>query len=158
LPAIFIVALGLAGVAAWVLSQTVFGRLVYAVGNNEEAVRLAGHRTGVIKVVCFVIGGATVGIAAIIYMARLGVASPILGQGYELNAIAAVVIGGASLFGGRGTILGTVLGACLLGVLNNGLLLVGVSDFNRAVITGFVIIGAVILDAYRLRLSQRILR
>ncbi|MCW2875943.1 MAG: ribose transport system permease protein [Sphaerisporangium sp.] len=156
LPAVFAVALLMAAVAWFVLSRTVFGRLVYATGNNEEAVRLSGHRTGVIKVVCFVIGGACVGVAAIIYMARLGVASPILGQGYELNAIAAVVIGGASLSGGRGSVIGTLLGACLLGVLTNGLLLMGVSDFQRTIVTGAVIIVAVVLDAYRKRLSIRL--
>jgi ribose transport system permease protein len=155
-PAIFLVAVALAAVAWFVLSKTVFGRMTYAIGNNEDAVRLAGHRTSIIKIACFMIGGATVGIAAIVYMARLGVASPILGQGYELNAIAAVVIGGASLFGGRGTILGTFLGACLLGVLSNGLLLLGASDFRRTMITGLVIIGAVILDSYRRKLSVRL--
>jgi ribose transport system permease protein len=156
LPAVFVIALAMVALAWFVLSRTVFGRMVYATGNNEEAVRLSGHRTSVIKVACFMIGGATVGIAAIIYMARLGVASPILGQGYELNAIAAVVIGGASLTGGRGSVIGTLLGACLLGVLSNGLLLMGVSDFQRMMITGGVIIVAVILDAYRRRLSVRL--
>ncbi len=156
LPVVFVVALGLAAVAWFVLSRTVFGRLVYAIGNNEEAVRLSGHRTSVVKVACFMIGGMTVGIAAIIYMARLGVASPILGQGYELNAIAAVVIGGASLNGGRGSVVGTLLGACLLGVLTNGLLLMGVSDFQRTMITGGVIVVAVVLDSYRRRLSNRL--
>ncbi|MEH1098473.1 ABC transporter permease [Micromonospora sp. CPCC 205561] len=156
LPAVFVVALAMVAAAWFVLSRTVFGRMVYATGNNEEAVRLSGHRTAAIKVACFTIGGATVGIAAIIYMARLGVASPILGQGYELNAIAAVVIGGASLTGGRGSVIGTLLGACLLGVLSNGLLLMGVSDFQRTMITGGVIIVAVILDAYRRRLSLRL--
>ncbi|MQA81372.1 MAG: ABC transporter permease [Streptosporangiales bacterium] len=156
LPAVFVVALLLVVIAWFVLSRTVFGRMVYAIGNNEEAVRLSGHRTSVVKVVCFVIGGASVGIAAIIYQARLGVASPILGNGYELNAIAAVVIGGASLTGGRGSVVGTLLGACLLGVLTNGLLLMGVSDFQRTMITGGVIILAVVLDAYRRNLSVRL--
>ena len=155
-PAVFLVALAMVAVAWFVLSRTVFGRMVYAIGNNEEAVRLSGHRTGLVKVTCFVIGGATVGVAAIVYMARLGVASPILGQGYELNAIAAVVIGGASLMGGRGSVIGTLLGASLLGMLTNGLLLMGVSDFQRTMITGGVIIVAVILDAYRRRLAVRL--
>jgi ribose transport system permease protein len=156
IPAVFLVALAMVAIAWFVLSRTVFGRLIYAIGNNEEAARLSGHRTRAIKVACFVIAGAAVGIAAVVYMARLGVASPILGQGYELNAIAAVVIGGASLTGGRGSVLGTLLGACLLGVLTNGLLLMGVSDFQRTMITGAVIIVAVILDAYRRRLSIRL--
>ncbi|MQA01617.1 MAG: ABC transporter permease [Streptosporangiales bacterium] len=156
LPAVFVVALVLV-VAAWfVLSRTVFGRMVYAIGNNEEAVRLSGHRTSVVKVTCYVIGGAAVGVAGVIYQARLGVASPILGQGYELNAIAAVVIGGASLTGGRGSAVGTLLGASLIGVLTNGLLLMGVSDFQRTMITGGVIILAVVLDAYRRNLSLRL--
>ncbi|MET9487029.1 ABC transporter permease [Nocardia sp. NPDC006630] len=156
IPAVFAVALLIVAIAWFVLSRTVFGRLVYATGNNEEAVRLSGHRTNLIKIICFVIGGLCVGIAAVIYMARLGVASPILGQGYELNAIAAVVIGGASLSGGRGSVIGTLLGACLLGVLTNGLLLMGVSDFQRTMVTGTVIIIAVILDAYRKRLMTRL--
>ncbi|MVU81917.1 ABC transporter permease [Nocardia sp. ET3-3] len=155
-PAVFVVALLIVALAWFVLSRTVFGRLVYATGNNEEAVRLSGHRTSLIKVVCFVIGGVCVGVAAVIYMARLGVASPILGQGYELNAIAAVVIGGASLSGGRGSVIGTLLGACLLGVLTNGLLLMGVSDFQRTMVTGAVIIVAVVLDAYRKQLMTRL--
>jgi ribose transport system permease protein len=156
IPVVFVVALAMVAIAWFVLSRTVFGRMVYAIGNNEEAVRLSGHRTGRIKIACFVIGGCTVGVAAVIYMARLGVASPILGQGYELNAIAAVVIGGASLTGGRGSVIGTLLGACLLGILSDGLLLMGVSDFRRTMITGAVIIVAVILDAYRRRLSIRL--
>ena len=155
-PAVFVVALAMVAVAWFVLSRTVFGRLVYAIGNNEEAVRLSGHRTSRIKVACFMIAGAAVGVAAVIYTARLGVASPILGSGYELNAIAAVVIGGASLSGGRGSAMGTLLGACLLGVLTNGLLLMGVSDFRRTIITGAVIIVAVVLDSYRRRLSVRL--
>lgn len=156
IPAVFWVAL-LLGAAGWfVLTRTVFGRMIYAIGDNEEAVRLSGHRTGVVKVIAFMIAGFCVGVAAIVYMARLNIASPILGQGYELNAIAAVVIGGTSLAGGRGSMIGTLLGACLLGVLTNGLLLVGVSDFQRLMITGAVIMIAVIIDAYRRRLADRV--
>ncbi|GAA3144265.1 ABC transporter permease [Nonomuraea roseoviolacea] len=155
-PAVFWVALLLAGIGWFVLSRTVFGRLIYATGNNEEAVRLSGHKTSRIKIAAFMIAGLTVGIAAVLYMARLNIASPILGQGYELNAIAAVVIGGASLMGGRGSMAGTFLGACLLGVLTNGLLLMGVSDFERQIITGLVILVAVVLDAYRLRLARKL--
>ncbi len=157
IPAPFLVALALALVAvAWVvLVRTVFGRLIYAIGNNEEAVRLAGHNVLAYKVAAFTICGAAVGVGALIYMTRLTVASPILGIGFELNAIAAVIIGGTSLTGGRGSIIGTLLGACIIGVLANGLILIGVGDFVRQIITGVVIILAVVVDAYRMRLTRR---
>jgi ribose transport system permease protein len=155
LPAIFVVALALV-VAGWaVLRQTIFGRMIYAIGNNEEAVRLSGHNTFFYKVAVFVISGLTVGIGAIIYMARLTIASPILGTGFELNAIAAVIIGGTSLNGGRGSLIGTFLGACLIGVLADGLILMGVGDFVRQMITGGVIILAVVIDSYRAKFAER---
>jgi ribose transport system permease protein len=154
IPAIFLVALALVLLGWVVLTRTVFGRLIYSIGNNEEAVRLSGHDTFVFKVAAFVISGLTVGIGAIIYMARLTIASPILGTGFELNAIAAVIIGGTSLNGGRGSLIGTFLGACLIGVLADGLILIGVGDFVRQMITGGVIILAVILDSYRARIAQ----
>jgi ribose transport system permease protein len=154
-PAIFVVALALVVIGWIVLTRTVFGRMVYAIGNNEEAVRLSGHHTFFYKVVVFAISGLTVGIGAIIYMARLTIASPILGSGFELNAIAAVIIGGTSLNGGRGSLIGTFLGACLIGVLADGLILMGVGDFVRQMITGCVIILAVIVDSYRARFAER---
>jgi len=155
IPAIFVVALVMVLLGWAVLTRTVFGRLVYAVGNNDEAVRLSGHDTFWIKVAAFVISGLTVGIGAIVYMARLTIASPILGTGFELNAIAAVIIGGTSLNGGRGSLIGTFLGACLIGVLADGLILIGVGDFVRQMITGGVIILAVILDSYRAKIAER---
>ncbi|MFE0177328.1 ABC transporter permease [Streptomyces sp. NPDC059002] len=155
-PALFWIALAMVAAGQLVLTRTVFGRLVFAIGSNEEAVRLSGHRTSVVKVAVFVIAGLCVGVAAITYMARLNIASPILGGGYELSAIAAVVIGGASLSGGKGSMIGTLLGACLLGVLTNGLLLMGVSDFQRQMITGGVIMVAVVVDHYRDRLAARL--
>src|SRR5262249_36586657 len=121
LPAIFVVAVALVLVGWFVLNRTVFGRLVYAIGNNEEAVRLAGNNVSRIKTAAFVTPGAAVGIGAVIYMTRLTIASPISGIGFEHNAIAAVIIGGTSLSGGRGSIIGTLLGACIIGVLANGL-------------------------------------
>ena len=154
-PAPFLVALALVAVAWFVLMRTVFGRLIYAIGNNEEAVRLAGHNVMAYKIAAFTICGAAVGVGALIYMTRLTVASPILGIGFELNAIAAVIIGGTSLNGGRGSIIGTLLGACIIGVLANGLILIGVGDFVRQIITGVVIILAVVVDAYRMRLTRR---
>jgi ribose transport system permease protein len=157
-PAIFLVALALVVVGWAILTRTVFGRLIYAIGNNEEAVRLSGHNTFFYKVAAFVISGLTVGIGAIVYMTRLTIASPILGSGFELNAIAAVIIGGTSLSGGRGSLIGTFLGACLIGVLADGLILMGVGDFVRQMITGGVIILAVIVDSYRARLTERAAR
>lgn len=155
IPLVFLLALLLVIIGQFVLSKTVFGRMLLAIGNNEETVRLAGHRTKAVKVAAFAIAGACVGVGAIVYMARLNIASPIVGTGYELTAIAAVILGGTSLFGGKGSLVGTLLGASLLGVLTNGLLLMGVSDFQRQMMTGAVIIIAVIVDAYRQRVSSR---
>lgn len=152
-PSIFVVAFAVMLLGMFVLNKTVYGRLVYAMGNNEEAVRLSGQNTKVKKVIAFVICGGTVGIAAILYMLRLNIASPILGYNFELYAIAATIIGGTSLFGGRGSLVGTFFGACIIGVLNNGLLLMGMDDFVRQMLTGAIIIGAVVLDTYRSKLS-----
>jgi ribose transport system permease protein len=152
-PVVFIVALVMTLIAWFVLNRTVFGRLLYGIGNNEEAVRLAGHPVFWYKVIAFSISGLAAGFAAIIYMARLNIASPIAGIGFELNAIAAVIIGGTSLAGGRSSVIGTLLGAFIIGVLANGLILMGLSDFLRQMITGVVIIVAVILDHYRAKYS-----
>ena len=154
IPIIFIIAALLVVIGSFVLNRTVFGRLIYAIGNNEEAVRLSGHNTRKYKIAAFTICGGTVGIAAILYMLRLNISSPILGVGFELNAIAAVVIGGTSMSGGKGSLAGTFIGACIMGVLNNGLLLIGLGDFARQMVTGLVIILAVVLDTYLNRLSK----
>lgn len=151
IPAPFLVALLLAIIGWIILTRTVFGRLVYAVGNNEEAVRLAGHDTMRIKIATYAICGLCVGVAALLYMVRLTVASPIMAIGFELNAIAAVIIGGTSLSGGRGSMVGTLIGAAIIGVLSNGLILVGVGDFVRQIVTGAVIILAVVIDSLRRR-------
>lgn len=152
-PVVFLVALVLVLLAWFILTRTVFGRIIYGIGSNEEAVRLAGHNVFAYKVAAFSICGLTAGIAAIIYMARLNISSPIAGIGFELNAIAAVIIGGTSLSGGRGSVIGTLLGAFIIGVLANGLILIGLSDFMRQMITGVVIVVAVILDHYRAKLA-----
>ncbi len=155
IPSIFVVAVVLVAVSWFVLTRTVFGRLIYAIGNNEEAVRLSGHNPAFYKIAAFTICGLTAGIAGMVNMSRLTIASPIVGNGFELNAIAAVIIGGTSLFGGKGSIIGTFFGACIIGVLQNGLVLLGVDDFMRQMITGLVIILAVILDYYRNRFLDR---
>ena len=148
-PVIFVMALTIVIVASIILRKTVFGRMIYAIGNNEEAVRLSGHRTILYKISAYVICGGCVGIASIMYMLRLNIASPILGVGFELNAIAAVVIGGTSMMGGKGSLIGTFLGASIIGVLSNGLLLLGMGDFARQIVTGLIIVVAVIIDTYR---------
>jgi len=153
-PVIFIMALILVLGGHFILVKTIFGRMIYAIGNNEEAVRLSGHNPKIYKIAAFVICGATVGIAAILYMLRLNIASPILGIGFELSAIAAVVIGGTSMRGGKGSLIGTLIGAAIIGVLNNGLLLMGMSDFARQIVTGAIIVFAVILDTYREKLLR----
>ena len=155
IPIIFIMALALVIIGSFVLNKTVFGRMLYAIGNNEEAVRLSGHHTSVYKIAAFTLCGASVGVAGIMYMLRLNMASPILGVGFELNAIAAVVIGGTSMMGGKGSLIGTFLGASIIGVLNNGLLLLGMGDFARQMVTGLIIVAAVVIDTYRAKLLVR---
>jgi ribose transport system permease protein len=157
IPLIFVVAVLLVLFGHFILKKTVFGRMIYAIGNNEEAVRLSGHNVKFYKVAAFVICGATVGLAAILYMLRLNIASPILGNGFELTAIAAVVIGGTSMSGGKGSLIGTLLGAAIIGVLNNGLLLVGMGDFARQMVTGVIIVAAVVLDTYRAKVSRMLI-
>jgi ribose transport system permease protein len=156
IPSIFLVA-GMVILVGWfVLRFTVFGRMIFAVGTNDEAVRLSGHNPDYYKLAAFMISGLTAGVAAIVYLLRLNIGSPIAGAGYELNAIAAVIIGGTSLNGGKGSIIGTLAGACILQVLSTGLQLKGVGDNFKPIVIGLVIVLAVILDTYRERLIQRL--
>ena len=130
----------------FVLTRTVFGRHVYATGGNEEAAKLSGVKTDGVQIVVYTISGAMAALAGVILTSRLDSAQPTAGAGYELDAITAVVLGGTSLSGGRGWIFGTLVGALLIGVLNNGLNLLGVSSFYQQVIKGSVILVAVLLD------------
>lgn len=127
-------------------NKTKLGRYIYAIGGNEKAAYLSGINVKKVKLIVYSLGGLMAGIGGMIVTARLDSAQPNAGLTYELDAIAAVVIGGTSLYGGRGTIMGTVLGALLIGVLNNGLVLLNVSPFWQQVIKGLVILLAVILD------------
>jgi ribose transport system permease protein len=129
-----------------VMKRTRFGRHVYAVGGSEKAARLSGLNVRRIKLLVYTLGGALAGVAGLLVTARLDSATPNAGLSYELDSIAAVVIGGTSLNGGRGTIMGTVLGCLIIGVLNNGLVLLEVSPFWQQVIKGLVILVAVALD------------
>ncbi len=133
-------------IAVYVLTQTRFGRYLYALGGNEDSARLSGINTNKIKTLVYVISGFASSIAGVIIASRIGSASPNAGTGFELDAIAAVVIGGTSLAGGEGRITGTLIGALIIGVLNNGLNLMNVSPFYQSIVKGLVILIAVLLD------------
>ena len=133
-------------VAAVVLNKSLFGRYVFALGSNEEAARLSGVNVDFWKMLTYAVGGFICGIAGLIISSRLNSAQPALGPGYELDAIAAVVIGGTSLSGGRGSIMGTIIGAFIISVLNNGLRMMGVEEQWQYVVTGVIIIIAVYVD------------
>jgi ribose transport system permease protein len=137
---------GLVAIFVVVTRRTRFGRYLYAVGGNERAAVLTGLRVKKIKVWVYTLGGGLAGVAGLLVTARLDSAQPNAGLGYELDSIAAVVIGGTSLSGGRGSVMGTVLGCLIIGVLNNGLFLLNVSPFWQQVVKGLVILAAVAID------------
>ncbi|MTI61060.1 MAG: ABC transporter permease [Firmicutes bacterium] len=134
-----------------ILNKTRFGRHVYALGGNEETVRLSGINIRKLKMKVYIISGLMASISGLILASRLGSGQPLAGDGWELDAIAAVVVGGTDIAGGRGTIIGTLIGAFVIGVLNNGLNLLNVSAYLQLVVKGFVIIGAVFVRAGRVK-------
>lgn len=134
------------GIAFYVLSQTRYGRYLYALGGNEDSARLSGINTDKIKTLVYVICGAAAALSGIIVASRIGSASPNAGVGFELDAISAVVLGGTSLTGGEGSVIGTIIGALIIGVLNNGLNLMNVSPFYQAIVKGLVILLAVMVE------------
>lgn len=138
-------------VAAVILNKTVLGRYTYSIGSNVEATALSGINTKKWLIIIYTLAGLFIGLAGVLISARLGSAQPATGMGYELQAIAAVVIGGTSLFGGKGTIVGTVIGALIMSVLNNGLQIVSVPQEWQNVILGGVILAAVYTDNIRRR-------
>jgi ribose transport system permease protein len=146
IPAPVIAMLVVYAIAHFVLTRTTFGRYVYAIGGNEEATRLSGVAVRFHKTMIYGVSGLMSAIAAIILTARLNSAQPIAGMMYELDAIAATVIGGTSLMGGEGSLGGTLVGALIMGVLRNGLNLLGVSSFLQQIVIGAVIVVAVLLD------------
>lgn len=133
--------------AYYVLNKTTYGRQIYAVGGNEEAARLSGINSTRAKMLAYVVCGVTAALAGIIISARVSSAQPNAGDGYEMDAIAAVVIGGTSLRGGEGRVLYTIIGALIIGMLNNIMNLVGVESYYQTVVKGIVILVAVLLDA-----------
>jgi ribose transport system permease protein len=134
--------------------RTRFGRYVYAVGGNERAALLSGLPVAGIKRAVYTLGGAFAGAAGLILTSRLDAGDPTSGVGYELDSIAAVVIGGTSLSGGRGSVLGTVIGCLIIGVLNNGLILLNVSPFWQQVVKGVVIVVAVAIDRQNIKANR----
>lgn len=146
-PVIYLIVL--AAIAAYILKRTVIGRYIYAIGSNEDAAHLSGIKVRKVKVFVYLFCGVLTGIAGVILASRLNSGQPTVGVGYELEAIAAVVIGGTSLMGGIGTIGGTIIGAFIMSVLKNGLNLMGVSQFWQMVAMGIVVVAAVYLDTLR---------
>ena len=140
-------------IAAFILSKTILGRYTFAIGSNEEAARLSGINTDRWKIGIYTMSGAFFGIAGIVMASRLSSAQPALGPGYEMDAIAAAVIGGASLSGGVGSILGTIIGAFIITVLTNGLRMLSVPQEWQMVVTGLIVIGAVYMDIARRRIK-----
>jgi ribose transport system permease protein len=138
-----------------VLSRMVFGRYLVAIGTNEQAVRLAGINPKPVKIAVFAVLGLLTGLGGVFYTSRLGSSDPNAGVGLELSAIAAVVIGGTSLKGGRGSVVNTFFGVLIIATLEAGLAQVGASEPAKRVITGLVIVGAVILDAWRHHLTGK---
>jgi ribose transport system permease protein len=146
---------GMAILASLILNKTIIGRYTFALGSNEEATRLSGVNVNKWKVIIYMIAGAFTGVAGIVMASRLNSAQPALGAGYELEAIAAVVIGGTSLSGGKGTILGTVIGALIMSVLTNGLQILSVPQEWQTVVVGAVILLAVYADVLRNKKSAK---
>ena len=140
--------------AAYVAGRTPLGRQIYAIGGNERAAMLSGVYVNRVKIVVYVVSGACAAIAGLIISSQLVASHPASGTSFEMNAIAAAVLGGTSLAGGRGTIGGTIIGAFVIGVLSDGLVMMGVSEFWQMVIKGLVIIAAVILDQMQRKMAK----
>jgi putative multiple sugar transport system permease protein len=148
LPNVFIVMALLIAIYTFVANRTTVGRRIYAIGGNEKAAKLSGIRTEKLVFLTFVNMGMLAGLAGLIFAARLNTATPKAGLGFELDVIAAVFIGGASMAGGVGTIVGAVIGAFIMGVMNNGMSILGVGIDYQQVIKGLVLLAAVIFDVY----------
>jgi ribose transport system permease protein len=153
IPNAVLILFGAAILANWILTRTVVGRYAFAIGSNEEATRLSGVNVDAWKMGIYALAGLFSGLGGVVIASRLNSAQPSLGLGYELDAISAAVIGGTSLSGGEGSILGTVIGAFLISTLTNGLRILSVPQEWQTVITGTIVIVAVYLDIVRRRQS-----
>lgn len=154
IPNAVLVLFGLALVFGLILAKTILGRMTYAIGSNEEATRLSGINTRRWLITIYALAGSATGLAGVVIAARLNSVQPQLGMGYELQAIAAVIIGGTSLLGGRGSILGTLIGALIMSVLINGLRIMAIQSEWQTVVVGVVVLIAVYADNLRKRRSE----
>jgi ribose transport system permease protein len=152
----FVLALAIVAAGQFAMIRTVWGRYLVAVGTKEEVVRLSGIDPRPVKLSVYCLSGALAAVAAIIHCARLSSADPNAGTGFELNAIAACVIGGTSLMGGRGSVVSSFFGVLIIAVLGAGLAQIGAQEPTKRLVTGCVIVTAVILDFYRVRLSRKL--
>ncbi|MCC8167254.1 MAG: ABC transporter permease [Planctomycetes bacterium] len=141
-------------VLAFILKKTSIGTYIYAIGSNEEATRLSGINVDRYKIIAYAICGLMAAVAGMVMLAKLGTGEPTAGQGYELNAIAAAAIGGASLAGGKGSILGTVLGALTLSALKIGLVVIGMDTFYQYIATGLIIVVAAYFEVIQAKISH----
>jgi ribose/xylose/arabinose/galactoside ABC-type transport system permease subunit len=151
IPLIAVVAAACALIGWFILSRTTLGRSAYAIGGNREAARVSGIRVERTKWAIYVFSGLMAAVAGFMLTGRQGSANALMGEGMELQSIAAVVVGGTNLFGGEGTIGGTIIGVLIIGVLNNGLNILGVADFWQRVVNGSIIVAVVALDQWRRR-------
>ncbi|HEX2911103.1 MAG TPA: ABC transporter permease [Chloroflexia bacterium] len=155
IPNAVLIMFGAAIIASLILNRTILGRYTFALGSNEEATRLSGVNVNSWKIAVYSLTGLFSGLAGVLIASRLNSAQPALGQGYELDAIAAAVIGGTSLSGGEGSILGTIIGAFIISTLTNGLRILSVPQEWQTVVTGSIVIVAVYLDIVRRRQNKK---
>ena len=151
IPIMFIVLVVVALAASFILNLTTLGRHIYAVGGNREAARVSGVKVDAVRIFCYATSGVMAGTVGILLASRLGQGTPVVGSSYELWAIAATVIGGTSLFGGEGTVLGAIVGAAIMGVMQNGMVLMNVSSYLQTMVLGVVLVIAVVYDTLRRR-------
>lgn len=137
-----------------ILTFTATGRYVYAIGSNKEAARLSGVNTKRVTIFVYVVSGVCVAIGSILYIARLGAAQPIAGQSYEMESVAATIIGGTSIMGGEGGVIGSILGAIVMSIIKNGMVLLGLSTYWQQIVLGIIIVVAVVMDLMRKRVTK----
>lgn len=148
IPIILIILAVLIGIYAFITNKTVIGRQLYALGGNAKAAQLSGIKTKRILFLAYANMGFLAGLSGIVFAGRLNAASPLAGDGFELDAIAACFIGGASATGGVGTVMGAIIGGFIMGILNNGMSIIGLDVFYQDIVKGLVLLFAVLFDVY----------